>query len=242
MTIAVTFDFHDTLAHCDQWFEVEVRSLVPEVLRRLDERNGTHLAQKHGVSAVQAYRALRSDVIACGREVDAYVATQRILEQLDVTADQFSVRDVVDDVMRAALPSAQPVPGAIDAVRFLSDRDVPIAVVSSAAHHDFLEWTLKQFGIRDRFVDIISSAACGHYKSSVEIYTTALQALDVEPQNCVHIGDSLRFDVTMARSAGMRTIWLQREHGEIEGAHPDLTLRTLEGAGPAALQLLGVSV
>ena len=35
---AVTLDFHNTIARCERWFALEVRELVPEILRVLTER------------------------------------------------------------------------------------------------------------------------------------------------------------------------------------------------------------
>nr|MBA2290299.1 hypothetical protein [Chloroflexia bacterium] len=39
----ITFDFHNTVAHCDPWFELEIRTLPAAVLGRLADVNAETL-------------------------------------------------------------------------------------------------------------------------------------------------------------------------------------------------------
>lgn len=241
MTIAVTFDFHDTLATCDRWFEVEVFTLVPEVLRWYDVRDGSDHATRHQQDALRLYRELRAEVIRCGEEIDAVACAGLVIEQLGVELDLGNLHQSVDAVMLATLDDTQPVPGAIDAVRSLAAHGIRVGIVSSAIHHAFLEWTLERFDIADSVSALVTSASCGFYKSRREIYEAAIQQLGVRPECCVHIGDSYQFDVLTAREAGLRTIWFQRGGTAFVRREPDLTVESLVGVAPLALGLLGVS-
>ena len=44
---AITFDFHNTLATCPEWFELEVRHLPSAFLRWWSDRDGRQLAPAH---------------------------------------------------------------------------------------------------------------------------------------------------------------------------------------------------
>ena len=44
MTYAVTLDFHNTLAQCESWFELEVRGLLPRFLEWHAGETGRDLA------------------------------------------------------------------------------------------------------------------------------------------------------------------------------------------------------
>ena len=236
---AVTFDFHNTLATCDEWFQLEVRELVPRVLDWLAERGGTTVSQDERDSAVQHYRALRLDIMEHGDERDAYDCTLDVLGLLGRAVGPAIVRRGVDDVMREALAGSEPVAGVVATVRDLRENKVELAVVSSAVHHDFLEWSLEKFGIRDCFSHVVTSASCGFYKSRTEIYEHTLERLNIAPSDAVHVGDSHRFDVETATRAGMRTVWFSRTDTRDASNGAGLTVTSLEGLSPLILDHFG---
>lgn len=236
---AVTFDFHNTLANCDEWFEIEVRELVPRFLDWLGRQGGATTTTEERRAAVTLYRELRLEIMEHGEEQDAYECTMHVLSRLGRSVAPNAVRLGVDDVMRAALHGSAPVPGVVRSVRDLRANDVPLAVVSSAVHHDFLEWSLEKFGILSCFQHVITSASCGFYKSRTEIYEHALQRLDVAASDAVHVGDSYRYDVETATRAGMRTVWFARESGAGDGNGAGLTVTDLNGLAPLILGRFG---
>jgi FMN phosphatase YigB (HAD superfamily) len=236
---AVTFDFHNTLADCDEWFQLEVRELVPAVLKWLALADDSVVSQDERDAAVRHYRALRLDIMEHGEERDAYDCTMDVLGLLGREVDPAVVRQGVDEVMRAALPGSMPVPGVVDAVRDLCANDIELAVVSSAVHHDFLEWSLAKFGIRECFTHVVTSASCGYYKSRTEIYEHTLERLNVAPADAVHVGDSHRFDVETATRAGMRTVWFSRVDTAASTNGAGLTVTSLEGLSPLILGHFG---
>jgi putative hydrolase of the HAD superfamily len=133
-----------------------------------------------------------------------------------------------------------PVPGVIETIRALQLTGARLGIVSSAVYHPFLLWTLEEFGIRDAFEVVTTSASAGFYKSRPEIYWSTLDVLDADPGQSLHLGDSFRFDVVGARRAGMRTAWLQRQGAEPlpDEKDPDLTFQSLVGAAPILLERL----
>ena len=231
----ITFDFHNTIATCDPWFELEVRDLPWAVVSHLDLASSSD-ADRLTLDA--AYATLRRGVIASGDEIDAFDAVFRILNAHGVAVDRHTVERAVDDVMRNTLAALEPVEGIAETIPYLRDRGCRLGIVSSAVHHQFVDWSLEAIGLRDAFSSIVTSASAGYYKSSPRIYEHALRELDAFPAQSVHVGDSLRWDVGGSQRAGMKAIWLDTGRVETgspnpaQGFVPDLTLGSMVGAGP----------
>jgi HAD superfamily hydrolase (TIGR01509 family) len=237
---AITFDFHNTLASCPAWFELEVRHLPSAFLRWWSDRDGRHLAPTLFDEADTRYRQLRQEIMEHGNELTAEACLEHVFGPMRLQVPEDDVRSGVADVMRGALAGAAPIAGAVTTVREIHQAGVPIGIVSSAVYHPFLEWTLDAFGVRDAFDVIITSASAGFYKSRAELFVHAAELLAATPERMVHVGDSLRFDVAGASRAGMGTVWLQgdRSHSEDPSIRPDLVLTTLEEAAPEILTVL----
>jgi HAD superfamily hydrolase (TIGR01509 family) len=234
----LTFDFHNTLANCDPWFHLEIRDLPWAVMDRLDLTSG-----HEQTTIAQSYRDLRLAVIESGNEIDATTSVEMILDQFEVDANSRDIACVIDELMRESTEEMVPVPGAAETVRHLHDSGVKLGVVSSAVHHQTLVWILQRMDIMNCFDSIVTSASCGFYKSTPRIYAAALAQLNAIPQQSVHVGDSLRWDVETAQLAGLHTVWLQTSRREVFSigqpeVSPSLTLTTLEASAPALLELL----
>lgn len=236
---AISLDFHGTVVDCDPWFDLEVRHLVSDYLRWTRARgiNGESAATTRYDDADQAYRILRNEIVEHGSELSAESCIERVLDRLGIPVNKDEIRAGVEILMQRALQHVKPVHGAIELVRHLQNAEVPLVVVSSAVYHPFLMWSLDRLGLGDAFVDVISSASCGWYKSTPMIYHHAAAVVNAAPCDIIHIGDSYRFDVVGARRAGMKTVWLKRKETEIDGPQPDLTLLSLHDAAPAILKL-----
>jgi FMN phosphatase YigB (HAD superfamily) len=240
---AVTFDFHNTIAQCDEWFDIEVKGLISAFLRWQSADRGIPIDRQTLWSADRAYGQLRQAVREHGNELTAEECVATVLDELSLSFDDQEIARGINQLMRPKVDLAEPMPGAIETIHDLAFAGVPLGVVSSAVYHPFLLWTLEQFGIASAFETVTTSASAGFYKSRPEIYLSALVALHAIPERSVHVGDSRKYDVGGAQSAGMRTVWLAPEpqHGQEDGGTqpaPDLTLPTLLGSAPHILNLL----
>ncbi len=235
----LTFDFHNTLAHCDPWFDLEVRDLPWAVLEDLDiAAVGIDKARVDG-----AYRQLRLDVIASGNEIDAYDAVWRIFTDLDIETDRETIARTIDDLMFQSTLAMEPVTGAVETVKHMHAAGTKLGVISSAVHHRSLDWILGRLDIAGCFDTVVTSASCGFYKSTTAIFDAALAQLGGEAAMSVHVGDSLRWDVATSQRTGMTAVWLQTGRAEAFSTDapevtPDLSLTTLEDAGPQLVNLL----
>ena len=236
---AVTFDFHDTLAHCDRWFELEVRDLVPAFLQWRGGARSDPPTPALLDAARVGYRRLRQRIAEEGHEQPAEACVASVLGELGILVSPVEIGDGVAALMRETLDEVRAIPGAATTVRELAAAGVPLGVVSSAVYHPFVEWSLTQIGLRQPFAVVVTSASAGYYKSRPEIYRHALDALHATPERSIHVGDSYRYDVQGAHRAGMRTVWLRGERDdEPDGRAPDLTTGDLQGLAPRLLAML----
>jgi HAD superfamily hydrolase (TIGR01549 family) len=235
----ITIDFHNTLFQCDDWFRLEVETLPAAVLARIYPPNACSTARELEETARLAYREIRQQAMQTGVECDAVSATQQVFDGLQLTAGSQEIDDAVRQVMYDTVASASPVEGATRLVATLANANLPLAVVSSAAYHPFLEWCLERYNMRSAFRHVITSASCGIYKSNPAIYQHALDLFDEQAHNAVHIGDSHRFDVSSASQVGMKTILLTPEPVRELTPAPSATIRTLGEATPHLDRLLG---
>jgi len=102
---------------------------------------------------------------------------------------------------------------------------------------------LDDCGLSPYFDPIVISAVEGIEKPAERIFEIAAERAGVAPTDCVHVGDSLHFDVEGAVAAGFRAVHLTREKGpsivdfvrggdDVEAdspgaSHPPITLQDL---------------
>ena len=139
---------------------------------------------------------------------DTQAGARHVVQKLGlpITPDQYI--ELREREFRALLPSAQPMPGAVELVATLSKRGVPMALATSGhraitdlklVHHTFL----AQMGV----------VICGddprleHPKPAPDIYLLAARELGADPAHCAAIEDSKNGVLSTTR-AGMHTLAL----------------------------------
>ena len=146
----------------------------------------------------------------------AYVAA------VGVASDEF---DVAVPVLRDTFNSwlwRYPNDGAIDVLRGLAAREVPMGVVSNASGQ--IEAVLRRLGLCQVgdgdgacVVCVIDSHVVGVSKPDPGIFASALEQLGVPRERVAYVGDSIRYDVGGARSAGLVPVLLD-PYTETNGA------------------------
>ena len=94
--------------------------------------------------------------------------------------------------------------GLVEQLADLRATGIAIAVVSNA--DGTIESLLRRSGLT--FDIVIDSHVVGFTKPQPEIFHIALEKLDVEPSDAVHVGDTAWADVVGARAAGVRPLHL----------------------------------
>jgi len=206
----VLFDFHNTLATCDPWLELEIRTLPGLALGRLAEKQEIERPDDLAARMEKAntlFRELRQGVRDSGVELSAFEGTRRVLSRLGVHVSDAALEGVIAELEQECLPSVELVPGVYKALEELRDKGYIVGVVSSAGHPPFVEMALEMLGLRRFFSEIVTSAGEGLYKSDPEIFRRAARRLGAEPKEAVHIGDHAIYDVQAAKRAGLSAIW-----------------------------------
>ena len=240
----VTFDFHNTVAWCDPWFQLEIRELPGAVLECLGPRRGIDASEATRAEATERYRDLRQAIMVHGVEVDALASVERVFVEMGLPVDREAIAGAIDALMRDTLAALEPVTGAVETISSLIDAGVPVGIISSAVYHPFLEWSLAKFGLLERLRFVATSASVGYYKSDTRIYRHAYEAARASVDLGVHVGDSPKWDIETARRAGLAAVLYddpserRPRHGTVGLAEPDLVLDTLVGADTPIQRLL----
>jgi HAD superfamily hydrolase (TIGR01549 family) len=234
MKRVVLFDFHNTLATCDSWLDLEIRTLPGLALERL-RRDGILPGQTLPTpeEATQLFREVRDTVRQSGVELSAHEGTRRVLAQMGYRVQEETLAAVVEELEFDCLKDVEIVPGAHECLGALASAGYRLGVVSSAGFPPFVESALEMLGLRTYFSEVLTSTAEGIYKSDPEIFRRAVERLDTLPSEAVHIGDHALYDVTAARRAGLSTIWFAA-HAERTARLHNANWPELENAGRQA--------
>ena len=95
----------------------------------------------------------------------------------------------------------------------LSRRGIKIGLISNSDR--CLISFQNHFGLNDLIAGAVSSAEHGYLKPHPSIFRSALQAVGVQPQESIMVGDSFTQDIEGARRVGMGGVLVQRmnNHG-----------------------------
>lgn len=89
---------------------------------------------------------------------------------------------------------------------------------------------LKEFGLDGIFEHIIESAVVGVRKPDPKIFALGVDALGVEPNETVVVGDSMDKDIIPATKAGCHTVWFEGEgwtNDPVDDDQADFTITEL---------------
>ena len=99
-----------------------------------------------------------------------------------------------------------------EAKEFFKQSPVPIYIVSNIDRGDILK-AIKYHGLNPK--GVFTSEDARSYKPRRELFEMALEKTGLNPDEVIHIGDSLSSDVAGAGSVGIDAIWVNRAGKEI---------------------------
>jgi putative hydrolase of the HAD superfamily len=135
----------------------------------------------------------------------SFASTLGVLPQYQDDAGKAVVAEVYQGSAWVAAP------GAAEALARLVSGGYRLAVVSNTTHGG-MEEVLLRTGLCSVSGDfapvsaVIDSHVVGVEKPDPRMFELALTALKTSPSDCVHVGDSLRYDVIGAQAAGMTAV------------------------------------
>ena len=144
--------------------------------------------------------------------VDSYgetFRTQRDIEQesLAQTIAHFKSTADATELSNEMFEYWQKAPIFPESKQFLAESPVPVYIVSNIDTCD-IEAAIAYHGLTP--AGVFTSEDALVYKPRKELFEYALKLTGLQPEDVVHIGDSLSSDVKGASSLGIDTIWVNR--------------------------------
>lgn len=202
---AVLFDLDNTLTHRAQSIEryasVFMRHFrddmeavdIATVIKLLQEQdNGGYLAAGSPYATIQE------------------AVANTVAEQLP-WHERPGLRCLVNHWRKHFPASAVPMAGAEALIQSLSSQGLALAIISNGADGSRKE-TLQALPFAKSFQFLLSSEAAGIAKPTPEIFLQAAAKLNLQPADCLYVGDHPVNDYQGARNVGMNAIWLAGFH------------------------------
>lgn len=112
-------------------------------------------------------------------------------------------------------------PETASTLRRLKERNLELGIISNFDSRLFT--VLRGLGIAEAFDTVTISSLAQAAKPAPQIFHLALEKHAVDPEEALHIGDSLREDVEGAKKAGLHTVLLDRD-----GKQQGVGIRTIK--------------
>ena len=208
---ALIIDLDDTILDSDSnadevWLEV-CREFAPRlgVVSARDLHASVMDAREWLWGDLERARRARLDLPQARRDLLTRALTR--LAILDATV----VDEMSDRYSYLRDEKLKPFPGAIDALRRLSDTGISMALLTNGSSES-QRGKIDKHGLDEFFDHIQIEGEFGIGKPDERAFRNALRALGVSPAEAWMIGDNLDFDIHAAQQLGIYAIWVDA-HG-----------------------------
>lgn len=96
-------------------------------------------------------------------------------------------------------------PGAEAALRALSGT-VKLGIVTNSYLVEEQKTRIVRSGLAKYFDDILVCASIGHYKPAPQAFLHLVHKYRLQPEHCLFVGDSEKYDILGAKNAGLSTV------------------------------------
>jgi len=195
---AITFDLDDTL-----W---DIGAVIAEAEKNIYQWLSIHCPKSTERYSLGDMQQARVDVVDEFPEFSHDLSELRRLafkKVLSTTGYDQSWVDRVFERFMVMRNNVELYPDALPALEALA-QFYPLASLTNG------NADLERIGIIHHFSATISAKDHGVAKPHQDIFLAACRALQCEPREVLHIGDSPEHDVLGAANAGLRTVWLNR--------------------------------
>ena len=226
MIKAVTIDLWNTL--------LEDKNYYTHRLQATDDVLTDHSISKSPEEIKEAYRSAgrvyRREWEKEHLRMDIDRRVRHMLQGLNVEPEKDLIQDVIDRFEECFVEDPpilkEGVEETLDALsgRYRLGIISDTGVTPGTIIREFLEGR----GLLSHFSSTIFSDETGYCKPNPIPFRKALQDIDAEPHEAIHVGDLLRTDIARAKAVGMKTVWVQTE-GKTDSEHigPDYTITRL---------------
>lgn len=197
---AISFDLDDTLWPI--WPTIErAEARLLQWLAEHAPRTAALCAQPEALREIRmSMNTLRPDLL---HDMSA-LRRESIRLALTRAGDDSALAEPAFDVFFAARQDVIFYDDALPALELLSKR-FPMAAISNG------NADVQRVGLGRYFPHAFSAHVLGVAKPDVRIFHAASNALRMQPNEVLHVGDDAHLDVVGALGAGMQTVWLNRD-------------------------------
>ena len=201
MIKALFFDFYGTIVHEDGVVINEITTIIS---------NSGDGADKSAIGSYWWHIFQKLYMNSFGNSFK----TQRELEikSLEMTLKKFGSNANVNELSQKMFEHWRKPPIFEDAANFLELCDMPYYIVSNIDTDDIIA-AIHYHGLTPN--KIFTSEDAKSYKPRAELFEMALKETNLNPQEIVHIGDSLSSDIKGAANLGINTIWINRNNKKV---------------------------
>jgi len=224
----ILFDLGGTLMYAkNDWAEI-YNQADQALVKKLDEYD-IQLDAKIFRSRLEKYYNQR--------ELDFHETTYHfILREL---LKELEYAEVAESVLRSALDAMYAVTqtnwqleqDTIATLQSLKSDQYHLGIFSNAGDDKDVQQLIENFGIRNYFDFVLTSASCYYRKPHARAFEIALARWNITQKECVMIGDSLNADINGAKKLNIKTIWITRRAqfnaDDMQRIKPDFSLRAL---------------
>ncbi len=122
-----------------------------------------------------------------------------------------------ENLLVDTLPSWRPFPEVNETLQALKERGFKLAILSNI-DQDLLAATLKHFSVN--FDLLVTAEEARAYKPDLRVFELFLEKARVQPDQILHVAQSLFHDIAPARTLGIPTCWVRRPGRDPYGATP----------------------
>jgi len=156
---------------------------------------------------------------------------RKALAAADMASPDSLIEKITHEFLDPVRSRVRRYPETAEVLARLRDAGVVQAVVSNSPWDvpgRLTREDMERSGIAEYFNVVVVSGDVPWRKPNPEFMWAAARELDVEPETCLVVGDSLKADIAGARAAGMKCVWVNRE-GLAGGDEADWVVGDLQG-------------
>ncbi len=220
MIKALIFDFDGTLV---DFVESDIASLK-YIYRLTGMNHGEDVFIERAISNIIHFHELVDKGEVDPKTMHRY-RLFNTFNELGLQWDEF----YVDRYKAKLLHETKPYPGADNLLRSLLTKG-KLGIITNAYDPEMQLKRIEASGLFDFFDEILIAGEEVYSKPDPQAFHLVSKRLDLEPAECIFIGDSPEFDIQGANSAGMITILIHRSGKQVRHK-PDYQVYSIEELG-----------
>ncbi len=210
---AVIFDYIGTLVNCKGYtMDASKENLYSALVAEGFDVSKKSFLQAYDL-AHEKYRVIRYEQL---KEVTNAVWVAEALCNLDfkATADDYRIKCALNVFFKAYVDTFELRDGAKKLLKQVQHQ-YKVGLISNFTHASVIHKSLRLLGINTFFNVVVVSEENGCRKPCSHIFADALKRLGVRAEEAVYIGDSPIEDISGAKQAGLKTVFVPSQFNKL---------------------------